>query len=124
MMAYEGIRRMHSCRHRTVAYGADAAGQFLGGQRPLRNPRTGLLYPGNIIPASDLSPIALRILQEYYTAPNRRPRRQPGGQHPFERQPGQILFRVDQNIGTCPVYFRYNGRMTMSTTSASFRLRR
>ena len=40
------------------ADGPDATGELLGGLDPIRNPFTGEPYPGNIIPASQLSAVA------------------------------------------------------------------
>ena len=111
MAAYEGIRR----REQTAAIATVPTllmrqGNLSEFSGALRNPRTGVTYPGNIIPASDLDPIALRILQEYYPAPTR-----PGlsanlvGNSSLNVDQDQILLRLDQNLGNrARVYFRYN----------------
>ena len=45
-------------------------GNFSGDHAPpIRNPLTGQPFPGNIIPQSQISPVALKLLQ-YYPAPN------------------------------------------------------
>ena len=111
MMAYEAIRQdSQLAAIGTVPTALMRQGNFSEVSAQLRNPRTGLPYPGNIIPASDLDPIARRVLQEYFPAPNR-----PGlaanlvGSRLANVNQDQILARVDQNIGNrARVYFRYN----------------
>jgi hypothetical protein len=111
MVAYEGIRQdEQSASIGTVPTELMRRGIFSEIAGQIRNPLTGQAYPGNVIPASDLSPIALRILREYYPAPNR-----PGiaanlvGSSGQDVEQDQILLRVDQNIGNrARVYFRYS----------------
>src|SRR5918994_6110065 len=111
MIAYEAIRQeAQLAAIGTVPTALMRQGNFSEVSTQLRNPLTRVPYPGNIIPASDLSPIALRVLREYYPAPNR-----PGlaanlvGSSLANVNQDQILFRVDQNIGNrARVYFRYN----------------
>ncbi|MBA2305789.1 MAG: TonB-dependent receptor, partial [Acidobacteria bacterium] len=111
MAAYEGIRQ----REQTAAFASVPTllmrqGNLSEVSGAIRNPLTGVTYPGNIIPASDLNPIALRILQEYYPAPT-----EPGrsdnlvGSSSQNVDQDQILLRLDQNIGNrARVYFRYS----------------
>ena len=111
MVAYEGIRQdEQSASIGTVPTELMRQGNFSEIETQIRNPLTGQAYAGNIIPASDLSPIALRLLQEYYPAPNR-----PGiaanlvGSSRQDVEQDQILLRVDQNLGNrARVYFRYS----------------
>jgi hypothetical protein len=111
MAAYQGIRqRERSASIGTVPTDLMRRGNFSEVGVQIRNPVTRLAYPGNIIPASDLAPIALRLLQDYYPVPNR-----PGtaanlvGSRSEDVDQDQILLRVDQNIGNrARVYFRYN----------------
>jgi len=58
---------------RSVAPAAWRAGDFSGVAVAIRDPQTGLPFPGNIIPASRFSPIARAILgnQTLYPLPNR-----------------------------------------------------
>src|SRR5262249_48676571 len=76
---------------------------------PIRNPLTGQPFAGNIIPPSQISSIAVKLLT-YYPAPN-----QPGTASNFQANaPGtenvdQVLTRVDQNIGNkIRLYARFN----------------
>jgi hypothetical protein len=49
---------------------AQRRGDFSGGPA-IRNPDTGQPYPGNMIPASQLDPNALMLIQTFYPLPNR-----------------------------------------------------
>jgi hypothetical protein len=111
MAAYEGIRqRQQSAAIGSVPTELMRQGNFSEISAQIRNPLTGLPYAGNIIPALDMSPIALQLLQQYYPVPNR-----PGtganlvGSSLRNVDQDQILARVDQNIGNrARVYLRYN----------------
>ena len=72
MLAYEGIRQeQQSAAIGTVPTALMRQGIFSEVSTQIRNPLTGQAFPGNVIPQSQLSPIALRLLQQYYPAPNR-----------------------------------------------------
>ena len=111
MLAYEGIRQEgQSAAIGTVPTMLMRQGNFSEISTPIRNPFTGQVYPGNIIPQSQISPIALKLLREYYPEPNR-----DGlsanlvGSSVQNVNQDQILLRLDQNIGTrARVYFRYS----------------
>jgi hypothetical protein len=84
-------------------------GNFSEFSGTIRNPFTRQPYPGNIIPASELSPIALQLLQ-FYPAPNR-----PGIASnlqvpiPGTENVDQVVTRVDQNLGNkVRLTVRYN----------------
>src|SRR6266571_624576 len=69
--AYEGVRANTQLSPiATVPSALMRQGNFSEISGTIRNPLTRELYPGNIIPASQLSPIA-RSLLAYYPAPNR-----------------------------------------------------
>ncbi|MPZ21355.1 MAG: hypothetical protein GEV06_26190, partial [Luteitalea sp.] len=110
MAAYEGIRqKQESASIASVPTELMRQGNFSEISDAIRNPFTGQPYPGNIIPPSALSPIALDALQ-YYPLANR-----PGtganllGSSLDTIDQDQIIARVDQNIGnTARVYFRYS----------------
>jgi hypothetical protein len=111
MAAYQALRQQEqSASIGTVPTALMRSGNFSEVAGQIRNPLTGRVYSGNVIPASDFSPIAVRLLQEYYPAPNR-----PGtaanlvGSSSQNIDQDQVLLRVDQNIGNrARVYFRYN----------------
>jgi Carboxypeptidase regulatory-like domain/TonB dependent receptor len=44
-------------------------GNFARLGTPIRDPRTGLPFPGNVIPASRINPVSARILADYIAAP-------------------------------------------------------
>src|SRR5580765_1877092 len=110
MGAYEGIRaNALSAGFASVPSGLMRQGNFSEITTPIRNPLTGQPFPGNIIPAAQISPIARKLL-EYYPAANL------GGttsnvQSNSESldEIDQVLARVDQNIGNkIRLYGRYN----------------
>lgn len=111
MAAYQGIRQQEQAAAiGTVPTELMRQGNLSEVGVQIRNPVTGRVYPGNIIPASDISPIALRLLRDYYPVPNR-----PGtaanlvGSSTNDVDQDQLLLRLDQNIGNrARVYFRYN----------------
>jgi len=108
--AYEGVRADTLFSPiATVPTALMRQGNFSEVSSAIRNPFTRQPYPGNIIPASELSPIALNILQ-YYPAPSR------SGVAsnlqvpiPSTETVNQIVTRVDQNVGNkVRLSVRYN----------------
>ena len=110
MAAYEGVREKETTTSiSSVPTALMRQGNFSEVTTAIRNPFTNQAFPGNVIPAGQISPQALRIL-EFYPQPNR-----PGtasnlvatGQNIDETD--QVLTRVDQNIGNkARLYVRYN----------------
>jgi hypothetical protein len=110
MGAYEGVRAESlSSAFVSVPTALMRQGNFTEVSTAIRNPFTQQPYPGNIIPTSQLSPVALKLLQ-YYPATNRT------GLSSNVQAEGsntdvidQVLARVDQNIGNkVRLYGRYN----------------
>jgi len=67
---YEGFNnRQGTTDNRVVLSAAQRAGDFSGGAA-IRDPLTGLPFPGNIIPANRISPIATSLLNQYIPLPN------------------------------------------------------
>src|SRR2546422_884202 len=120
MGAYEGLRgEALSAGVATVPTALMRQGNFSEFSGTVRNPFTRELYPGNIIPQSQLSPTALKLLQ-YYPAPNK-----PGlasnfqGNSASKDNNDQVLARVDQNVGNkIRLYVRYNWYDTYNTNVA------
>src|SRR5439155_550648 len=120
MGAYEGLRgEALSAGFATVPTALMRQGNFSEFSGTVRNPFTRELYPGNIIPPSQLSPTALKLLQ-YYPAPNK-----PGlasnfqGNSASKDNNDQVLARVDQNVGNkIRLYVRYNWYDTYNTNVA------
>ena len=54
---------------RTVLSAAQRNGDFSGGTA-IRDPLTGLPFPGNVIPADRINPIARKILDQYIPLPS------------------------------------------------------
>jgi hypothetical protein len=103
MGAYEAVRSdAFSSPFRSVPTQLMRQGNFSEISRAIRNPFTGQNYQGNIIPSSQLSAVALDLLQ-YYPAPNRASS-VPGvnnlqSQSATRDENDQVLVRVDQNAG-------------------------
>src|SRR6266542_1448605 len=110
MGAYEGVRGdAISSPFANVPTALMREGNFSEVSTAIRNPLTGQPFPGNIIPRSQLSPVALKLL-EYYPATTA------GGiANNFQGASAntdnvdQTLVRVDQNIGNkIRLYVRHN----------------
>ena len=110
MGAWEGIRQEEQTSPIvSVPTERMRRGDFSEIATPIRNPFTRQPFAGNIIPQSMLSPIALELLQ-YYPLPN-----MPGTASNYQGpaldtdKHDQVLFRVDQNLGTrVRLSLRYN----------------
>jgi hypothetical protein len=75
----------------------------------IKNPFTGEVYPGNIIPTSQLSPTALKLLQYYPAATGSGTANNYQGPSPATDNVDQVLARVDQNLGNkVRLNVRYN----------------
>lgn len=95
---YEAYRnRRGTTDTRVVPTAAQRAGDFSGGLA-IRDPATGLPFPGNVIPASRLDGIAARLLDDYVPLPN-----QPGNRFthsPVVRDDRHLAGgRFDQTLG-------------------------
>jgi len=67
---YEGFNnRQGTTDNRVVLSAAQRAGDF-SGSAAIKDPLTGLPFPGNIIPANRISPISAAILNQYVPLPN------------------------------------------------------
>jgi hypothetical protein len=110
MGAYEGVRgEAISSPFAAVPTALMRQGNFSEVTAVIRNPLTGQPFPGNIIPQSQLSPVALKLL-EYYPAATG-----PGTANNFQATSAntddvdQTLARIDQNIGNkIRLYVRHN----------------
>ena len=113
MGSYEGVRSdAFSTPFNSVPTALMRQGNFSEITTAIKNPFTGQLYPGNIIPTTQLSPVAVKLL-EYYPAPNRTGTT-PGvnnlqSQSRTRDENDQLLMRVDQNVGNkARLSLRYN----------------
>ncbi len=67
---YEGYRNDSGITQNIVVLSeAQRRGDFSGGAA-IRDPLTGLPFPGNVIPANRISPAAARLLEEFVPLPN------------------------------------------------------
>jgi hypothetical protein len=110
MAAYEGIKQeVTGTSIISVPTALMREGNFSEISANIRNPFTGLTFPGKVIPQSQISSIARRVL-DFYPLPNR-----PGtgsnylANVPSTQNSKQFLTRIDQNIGNkVRLYARYN----------------
>ena len=110
MGAYEGVRADGlTAGFISVPTTLMRQGNFSEISAAIRNPLTGQPFPGNIIPRTQLSPVALKLL-EFYPATNL-----PGTASNVQTNAAttdnidQVLTRIDQNLGNkVRLYFRYN----------------
>ena len=118
MGAYEGVRaNALSAGFATVPTALMRQGNFSEVSTAIRNPLTpGQTFAGNIIPSTQISSIAQKLLT-YYPTPNR-----PGlasnfqGNSESKDNNDQVLARVDQNLGNkIRLYVRYNWYDTYNT---------
>jgi Carboxypeptidase regulatory-like domain/TonB dependent receptor-like, beta-barrel len=108
--SYEGVRANTQLSPiATVPSALMRQGNFSEISGTIRNPFTGQPYPGNIIPASQLSSIAQKIL-DYYPAPNRTGiASNVQGPIPSTDTANQVISRADQNLGNkVRLSVRYN----------------
>jgi hypothetical protein len=111
MGAYEGVRgEAITSPFASVPTALMRQGNFSEVTTQIRNPFTGELFPGNIIPPSMLSATALKLLQ-YYPEANVTGTTTNNWQGPSPNTDNvdQLLARVDQNIGNkIRLNLRYN----------------
>lgn len=68
---YEGFRNDSGVTNNVIVpSAAQRAGDFSALATAIRDPLTGLPFPGNVIPAERLSPVATRLLDEFVPLPN------------------------------------------------------
>jgi outer membrane receptor protein involved in Fe transport len=68
---YEGYRNDSGITNNVVVLSeAQRRGDFSALATPIRNPLTGVAFPGNIIPAEMISPISTRLLNDFVPLPN------------------------------------------------------
>ena len=110
MVAYEGVRGdAIQSPIASVPTALMRQGNFSEITTPIRDPRTGQPFPGNIIPTSRLSPTSLELLQYYPDANLPGTANNFQGPSTFNDNVDQFLGRVDQNLGNkVRLSLRYN----------------
>ena len=127
MGSYEGLRQVRqSSQLATVLTPLMRQGNFSEYTGTIHAPGSTAVYPGNIIPAAQLSPIALKVLQ--YLPPPNLPCAN-GASYcasnyaanlPNNVNTDQTVDRVDQNIGDkIRIFFRYAYQNTSYLTGAA-----
>src|SRR6476469_9136439 len=117
MGAYEGVRaEALSPASASVPTALMRQGNFSEVSTPIKNPFTGVNFPGNIIPQPMLSPVSLNLLQ-YFPAPTTSGTASNlATTASNEDNIDQFLGRVDQNIGNkVRLYVRYNWHDSLNT---------
>ena len=97
MASYEGLRETReSAAQANVLTAAMRRGDFseVAGL-VLRDPLTGLQFPGNIIPANRLDPLAVSMINQYQPLPNQSGANNLGGVSGSKDRHDQFLTRVD-----------------------------
>ena len=121
MGSYEGLRLVSSTTQvYTIMTPAMFQGNFSAVPTAIKNPLTGVAYQGNMIPASQLSPVAQK-LEQYYPTTNL-----PGtfqnyaGPVANNNNTDQTIDRLDQNIGDkTRLFFRYQRQQENLLSGAS-----
>lgn len=68
---YEGFRNDSGITNNVIVpSAAQRQGDFSALATPIRDPLTGLPFPGNVIPANRISPVAARLLGDFVPLPN------------------------------------------------------
>src|SRR5437773_590981 len=100
MGSYEGLRETReSAAQANVLTPAMRQGDFSGvAGLVLRDPLTGLQFPGNIIPANRLDPLAVSIVNKYQPLPNQSGANNLGGVTGSEDNYDQFLTRIDHVV--------------------------
>ena len=92
-------------------------GNFSEISTAVKNPLTGLPFPGNIIPQSQLSPVALKLLDFFPTANGSGTANNVQTNGSNKDNIDQFLGRVDQNVGNkIRLYVRYNWHDSLNTS--------
>jgi hypothetical protein len=110
MGAYEGVRaKGTSSPFASVPTALMRDGNFSEIAAAVRNPFTGQPFPGNIIPRSMLSPVALKLLEFYPAATRTGTANNLQAPSANTDRVNQVLTRIDQNIGNkIRLNVRYN----------------
>jgi hypothetical protein len=120
--SYQGLRSDQGQTFlSTVPTDAMRTGDFSALSRIIYDPSTGQPFPGNKIPAGDMDPVAVNILNQLYPAPNTAGTRSASGQiinnyliNPIQtRHDNQVDTKVDHNLTSANRFFvRYSYEKT------------
>ena len=97
--SYEGLRSIsESPSTAQVLTPAQRLGDFSSDSTPIINPRTGQPFPNNVIPSSQLDPVATNIVNKYMPLPNTPGVVNYAGASRGDLTTHQAIFRFDQYI--------------------------
>ncbi len=118
MGAYEGVRAESlSATFGSVPTALMRQGNFSEISTAVKNPLTGLPFSGNIIPQSQLSPVALKLLDFFPTANGSGTANNVQTNGSNKDNIDQFLGRVDQNVSNkIRLYARYNWHDSLNTS--------
>jgi hypothetical protein len=118
MGAYEGVRAQSlSATFGSVPTALMRQGNFSEISKPVKNPLTGVPFPGNIIPPSQLSSVALKLLDFYPVANGSGTANNVQTNGSNKDNIDQFLGRVDQNVSNkIRLYARYNWHDSLNTS--------
>jgi hypothetical protein len=121
----QGVNRVS-----TVPSSAMRNGDFSEINRTIYDPRTGLPFPGNVVPREQWDPASARILDELIPAPNAPGRRSPANGQTIqnyiidpnqERQDDQFDVKVDHTLGAANrLFVRYSFERSHRFLPAAF----
>ena len=118
MGAYEGVRaEALNATFGSVPTALMRQGNFSEISKPVTNPLTGVPFPGNIIPPSQLSSVALKLLDFYPVANGSGTANNVQTNGSNKDNIDQFLGRVDQNVSNkIRLYARYNWHDSLNTS--------
>ncbi|MDP9322345.1 MAG: TonB-dependent receptor [Acidobacteriota bacterium] len=118
MGAYEGVRAQSlNATFGSVPTALMRQGNFSEISTAVKNPLTGVPFPGNIIPPSQLSPVALKLLDFYPVANGSGTANNVQTNGSNKDNIDQFLGRVDQNVSNkIRLYARYNWHDSLNTS--------
>ena len=101
MGSYEGlVEERESVAQTNVLTEAMRRGDFSGVSTVIRDPRTGLPFPGNIIPAGRLDPLAVSMVNDYQPLPNQTGANNYRGLTRTDDTQNQFITRVDHVLSS------------------------
>lgn len=103
----------------TVPQAAYRTGDFSSLATPIIDPSTGQPFPGNVIPASRINPVAQTLLQKYIPAPNEGPATHRYGTDATEVS-NQFDVRVDQNFTNHSLFGRLSWKKLQRVSPTTY----
>jgi hypothetical protein len=122
-LSYEGLRlRSQTINNSFPATALERAGNFSASPKPIIDPTTSQPFPGNIIPANRLDPLAVGMNNAYMPLYPNQPNGSATSLESFATTDNQMTFRADQHISaanTLSVRYYRNDDGIRETTPVS-----